>query len=31
VEYYPVLKKKKKEGNPIILNNVDEPGGHNVE
>lgn len=28
VEYYSTLRKKKREGNPVICDNVDETGGH---
>lgn len=28
VEYYTTLREKKREGNPVICDNVDETGGH---
>ena len=28
VEYYSTLRKQKREGNPVICDNVDETGGH---
>ena len=28
VEYYSIFRRKKREGNPVICDNVDETGGH---